>query len=763
MSNQEPTTKDLFEELNQLKHDYNSLNEAYQKELSWHKQAEEELVEIKEKYRGLNEASFEAIFISEKGLCIAQNQAGERMFGYTDEEALVRYGTEWIVPEDRDMVMNNMLRGYELPYEATALRKDGTTFHCVLRGKMMYYKGKHVRVTSLTDITVRKKAEEEVKQVSTRLALAARAGGVGVWEYNVANNFLVWDDQMFALYGIKREDFSGVYDAWQAGVHPGDRERSNQEIQMAINGEREFDSEFRVCWPDGSVHNIRALATVQFDEAGNPLRMIGTNWDITQQKKTEEVLLQATQEAKIANKAKSIFLANMSHEIRTPLNAIIGFSQLMNRDQQLTEIQKEYNGSIVRAGEHLLVLINNILELSKVEAGHIETNPSNMDLVSFFDDIQVLFKERAQSKHLQFIFETADNLPRYIFADEHKLRQIFINLIENAIKFTDEGGVAVRTRINQINSNISNLIVEIQDSGSGISEIEIKNLFKHFVQTSSGLRKGSGSGLGLALSQELAHLMNGNIAVSSELGKGSIFTLEVEIKEGKNEAIQEKSKKKVIYLEKDQQNYRILIVDDREENLMVVVNLLKMVGFETNEATNGEEAIAKFEEWNPDLILMDMRMPVMDGYEATRRIKLTEKGLQTPIIALTASSFEEERQRTRDLGMQGHIRKPFRESELFGTIGMVLNVKYRYEEEKNLGTTDKYLSDERAIETDIKQLPDDLVKKMQEAIAVADFDHLIELTQNMNAEFSELARRLRTLANNFDYDYLQKLLNKKEQ
>jgi PAS domain S-box-containing protein len=763
MSNQEPTTKDLFEELNQLKHDYNSLNEAYQKELSWHKQAEEELVEIKEKYRGLNEASFEAIFISEKGLCIAQNQAGERMFGYTDEEALVRYGTEWIVPEDRDMVMNNMLRGYELPYEATALRKDGTTFPCVLRGKMMYYKGKHVRVTSLTDITVRKKAEEEVKQVSTRLALAARAGGVGVWEYNVANNFLVWDDQMFALYGIKREDFSGVYDAWQAGVHPGDRERSNQEIQMAINGEREFDSEFRVCWPDGSVHNIRALATVQFDEAGNPLRMIGTNWDITQQKKTEEVLLQATQEAKIANKAKSIFLANMSHEIRTPLNAIIGFSQLMNRDQQLTEIQKEYNGSIVRAGEHLLVLINNILELSKVEAGHIETNPSNMDLVSFFDDIQVLFKERAQSKHLQFIFETADNLPRYIFADEHKLRQIFINLIENAIKFTDEGGVAVRTRINQINSNISNLIVEIQDSGSGISEIEIKNLFKHFVQTSSGLRKGSGSGLGLALSQELAHLMNGNIAVSSELGKGSIFTLEVEIKEGKNEAIQEKSKKKVIYLEKDQQNYRILIVDDREENLMVVVNLLKMVGFETNEATNGEEAIAKFEEWNPDLILMDMRMPVMDGYEATRRIKLTEKGLQTPIIALTASSFEEERQRTRDLGMQGHIRKPFRESELFGTIGMVLNVKYRYEEEKNLGTTDKYLSDERAIETDIKQLPDDLVKKMQEAIAVADFDHLIELTQNMNAEFSELARRLRTLANNFDYDYLQKLLNKKEQ
>jgi PAS domain S-box-containing protein len=158
MSNQEPTTKDLFEELNQLKHDYNSLNEAYQKELSWHKQAEEELVEIKEKYRGLNEASFEAIFISEKGLCIAQNQAGERMFGYTDEEALVRYGTEWIVPEDRDMVMNNMLRGYELPYEATALRKDGTTFHCVLRGKMMYYKGKHVRVTSLTDITVRKKS-----------------------------------------------------------------------------------------------------------------------------------------------------------------------------------------------------------------------------------------------------------------------------------------------------------------------------------------------------------------------------------------------------------------------------------------------------------------------------------------------------------------------------------------------------------------------------------------------------------------------------
>ncbi len=256
-------------------------NRSLKNEITERTHAKEDLEESREKYRGLSEAAFESIFMSEKGLCIEQNPAAEKMFGYTTEEALVRYGTDWIVPEDRDMVMKNMLAGHEDAYEAIALRKDGTTFPCVLRGKMMYYKGKNVRVTSLTDISSLKQAEEELKQLSTRLILATRAGGVGVWDYDIVNNTLLWDDHMFELYGIAREDFSGVYEAWRSGIHAEDMERGDAEIQMAIQGEKEFDTEFRVIWPNGSIHYIRAIAVVQRDATGQPLRMIGTNWDIT--------------------------------------------------------------------------------------------------------------------------------------------------------------------------------------------------------------------------------------------------------------------------------------------------------------------------------------------------------------------------------------------------------------------------------------------------------------------------------------------------
>lgn len=463
-------------------------------------------------------------------------------------------------------------------------------------------------------------------------------------------------------------------------------------------------------------------------------------------------------EAENANKSKSVFLANMSHEIRTPLNAIIGFSQLMNRDKFLSESQREYNTSIVKAGEHLLDLINDILELSKVEAGRIVVNPTNIDLHLLFDGIRMLFKERAQAKRLQFIFETDENLPKYVYVDEGKLRQIFVNLIGNAIKFTEEGGIAIRTRTEKINTETSKLIVEIQDSGPGIPESEIDKLFKQFEQTSSGINKGSGTGLGLALSRELAILMGGSISVSSELGKGSVFTFQVEIKEGNPDAIEQKSVKRVIGIKGGTNNLRILVVDDKDENLKVAIELLKLVGFETNEAINGLEAVEKFEKWNPDLILMDMRMPVMDGYEATHRIKLTEKGKQTPIVALTASAFEDERKKIESLGMQGYIRKPFRENELFGTLGKILHIDYIYEDEQLTSELKTHQNRDYPI-SDLNTLPQDLLAQMKEALAVADLDLLTDLIGQISPDESELSRQLMVLVKNYDYANLQRLLN----
>jgi len=510
---------------------------------------------------------------------------------------------------------------------------------------------------------------------------------------------------------------------------------------------------------DGNEISIQfSLSAIQIN---NSWHAVGVLRDVTDQKKIEQALVKAKQEAEMANKFKSIFLANMSHEIRTPLNAIIGFSQLMNRDKMLSDTQKEYTVSIINAGEHLLSLINDILELSKIEAGRVVLNPADIDLHALLNDIQMLFNEPTQSKNLQFLLEKEDDLPQYVFVDESKLRQIFVNLIGNALKFTEEGGIAVRARVDTVGGNKKMLVVEVQDSGPGIPVEEMDKLFKHFEQTSSGISKGSGTGLGLALSRELAILMGGDITITSEVGKGSIFTFQIEIKDGNPDAIEKSSPQGVIGIESSDISYRILVVDDKNDNLKVASDLLKLVGFETNEAVNGEDAIEKFESWNPHLILMDMRMPVMDGYEATRRIKSTEKGQKTPIIALTASTFEDELNKIKALEMQGYIRKPFRENDLFNTIGKVLGIKYIYENVSEAQPTN-YNHDIDTIALDIKKLPNSLLLKMQNALDVADLDLLVQLINTIEDDNSQLAKALMHLATDYDYDQLQEFLHIKE-
>jgi len=705
-----------------------------------------------------------AISSIKTGRYIEVNDMFLRHLGYTEDEVIGQTSNELNLFEDylqRDIIVSNMKEdGFVKEVEVKIRTKGGSRLVGLFSASLLNIGDEPCWLTTMIDITERKKSEEILEQISTRLSLATRAGGVGVWDLDIVNNILLWDEQMFVLYGISKENFGSAYETWKSGLHPDDIENADSVMKMAFSGEKEYDTEFRVVWPDGSVHNIRALAIVQRDSSGNPLHMIGTNWDITEQKKNEAILLEAKHEAESANKSKSLFLANMSHEIRTPLNAIIGFSQLMNREKLLSDSQKEYNISIIRAGEHLLALINDILELSKIEAGRVILNSTNVNLHVLLEDIHKVFEERAQSKHLQLIFETSNDLPTYVLVDEHKLRQIFDNLIGNAVKFTSTGGIAVRARVDKAKGNISNLVVEIQDSGPGIAEEELGNLFKHFVQTSSGMKKGSGTGLGLALCKELTLLMGGNISVSSQLGKGSVFTFYVAIKDGEKEDVGPNKTKRVIRIEELHESYRILIVDDKEENLKVVVNLLQLVGFKTKEAIDGADAIAKFEEWNPHLILMDMRMPVMDGYEATNLIKSTEKGKQTPIIALTASSFEEEQTKILQLGIQGYIRKPFRENELFETVGKALDIKYIYENDTPYANG-KYINNDDAIIEDIANLPDSLVLKMLDAIAVADLDMLVKLINTIELDNPELAQRLMALANNYDYDYLQKVIDKK--
>jgi GAF domain-containing protein len=407
---------------------------------------------------------------------------------------------------------------------------------------------------------------------------------------------------------------------------------------------------------------------------------------VLQQAELLAQLKQAKETADAANRAKSDFLAHMSHELRTPLNAILGFTQLMSRDASLKPEQQENLSIINRSGEHLLTLINDVLEVSKIEAGQTILNENCFDLYSLIDSLQEMLELRASEKSLLLFFEREENVPQYICSDESKLRQVLINLLGNAIKFTQEGSVKLKVGLIESKNPLDSpekiiLEFEIEDTGLGISAEEIGKLFEAFAQTETGKRSQEGTGLGLRISRKFVHLMGGEISVTSQVGVGSMFKFHILVKPSNLLEIQTpKNPHHILGLEPGQPTYKILVVEDKFANRQLLVQLLKPLGFEVKEATNGEEAIALCQSWSPDLIWMDMRMPIMDGYAATKEIKTRLEDQAPTIIALTANAFEEERMIALSIGCDDFVRKPFQENVILEKIAEYLGVKYIYEE-----------------------------------------------------------------------------------
>src|SRR5919202_1424873 len=498
-----------------------------------------------------------------------------------------------------------------------------------------------------------------------------------------------------------------------------------------------------------------------------------------------QALEKAKHEAEAANRAKSQFLSKMSHELRTPLNAILGFSQVMARDKSLKTEQLEYLGIINRSGEHLLDLINDILSMSKIEAGQVTFNENRFDLYCLLDSLEEMLRLKATSKGLQLIFERTPDVPQYVQTDESKLRQVLINLLGNGIKFTQAGTVTLRVlrelkvgsleswkveswkvkegnlptnqRTNEPTCKPATLRFEVSDTGPGIAPNELDTIFDPFVQTETGRQSIDGTGLGLPISQQFVRMMVGNITVSSSLGQGAIFTFEIQV--GLATSADEKpisSQRRVISLEPNQPPYRILVIEDIAENRQLLFEILKVLGFEVRTATNGQEGVALWESWSPHLICMDMLMPVMDGYEATQQIKQTSNGQDTVIIALTASAFEEQREAILRSGCDDFLPKPFQQEELLQKIGHYLGVRYLYEEQQLPTLPQPPDSEAPLIPEALAIMPAPWITQLHQAALYADDELINQLIQQIPLEHGSLSRALREMLNNFR---LEELIN----
>ena len=398
----------------------------------------------------------------------------------------------------------------------------------------------------------------------------------------------------------------------------------------------------------------------------------------------------AQEQAEAANLAKSVFLANMSHELRTPLNAILGFAGILRNDAGISGEQRKTLAIIHRSGEHLLSLINDVLDMAKVEAGRISVENAPFDLGEMVRDITGLMHGRAEEKNLQLVLDQSSDFPLFVQADDTKLRQALINLVGNAIKYTERGTVTLRLGSRPMDRpGRLLLIVEVEDTGIGIAAGDRERIFDPFVQVDRRtVRKGTG--LGLAISRKNVETMGGRISVDSTLGKGSIFRVEVpvdRIDDLKKDAIRI-DPGRIVGLAPGQPGYRLLIVEDQEENWLLLKRMLEDAGFHVNVAGNGAEGIEVFRTWRPHFIWMDVRMPVMDGLEATRRIREMEGGRDVKIAALTASVFKEERDNVLAAGMDDFIRKPYRPEEIFDCLTRHLGVRFLHEESTAAGDTE---------------------------------------------------------------------------
>jgi PAS domain S-box-containing protein len=808
------------------------------------------------------------ILVDEKGVIQYLNPQTETYFGYVESE-LIGQKIEIIVPHqnaaDHEKLRENYMKGPVARYLKAfpmirGKRKDGAIIPLEIGLNPIKLNDKTLILASIYDISERLNLEKEKKELAFRFELAMRAGGIGLGEYDIVNKTMLWDEQLYLLYGAKKENGENAYEIWRARVHPEDMDRIDSEIQNAINERKEFNSDFRVIWSDGSIHYIHALAKIFNDESGNPTRLVGTNYDITEQKQTELLLKESNQklakfiknspvyayikevtpteskvliasdnfhemigvsstdmvqknmfelfpadlaskitaddwavvsgekilttrenfggknyitikfplvfrdqkllagyaiditeriqaeerlqkaraEAEDANRMKSEFLANMSHEIRTPLNAIIGFSTILEEKAEGNKLFKEYLHNIIHSSNVLLNLINDILDLSKVEAGRMVLSPSSVNLKNLIHEVIAIFSIKAHDKGITLVSSLTDEVPESVISDEKYLRQIFFNLVGNAVKFTQEGVVEIRvSTLPRIDSRSQvDLFVSIHDSGIGIPDNELNIIFEPFLQVGRQNRNVyGGTGLGLSITRRLVELLGGTISVESILGKGSIFKIHLKDIEIGLHGIEDRSKSDRNWLNEIKfKNPTVLIAEDVKSNRQTVKLYLEAHDINVIETFDGEQCINTARKSIPDLILMDLHMPTMNGYTASILLKDDPLLKQIPIIALSATGMGEEKNQFAEI-TDAFLLKPFHKLDLLEVLIKFLPYELETNTKEDTSTNEslpesfeveEILSLEVKKELMEKYLP--MILKLQQNL---NFDNLIEFEKDL--------------------------------
>lgn len=499
---------------------------------------------------------------------------------------------------------------------------------------------------------------------------------IGIFFWNTVNGITGANDAFLEIIGYSREDLVSGRIQWMEITPPEYQPMDMRYLEEVESGasphmpayERDFIRK------NGTRIPTLCGGTLLASSRENGVSFV---LDLTERRQAEAER-EARQVADAANKAKSAFLANMSHELRTPLNSILGFSSMLRKESQLPEYERSSLDIIIRSGKHLLDLINDILDVSKIEAGRMQLADSPFDLGAMVRDVAEMMQMRAVEKGLQLLVDHSSTFPRYIHGDERRLRQVLINLIGNAVKFTETGGVTLRLGTRQDAS--PHLMIEVEDTGPGIAPEDQQRIFEPFVQLAA-VEDNKGTGLGLTITRQIVQMMKGTLALESTLGKGSLFLVEIPLRpvpESEIRAIHHADERDVIGLAPNQPDWRVLIVEDQRDNQLFLVEVMKSAGIPVKTADNGKQAVELFESWSPHLIWMDHRLPVMDGIEATKIIRTLPGGDRVKIVAVTASAFQEQREELLTAGMDDLVRKPFRAQEIYDCLSRQLGVQYIY-------------------------------------------------------------------------------------